>query len=371
VIRETLIEGFLFDLCIPTFVAVLAGIGALIALGSFIWEVRQVRYTRRTEGTRPTWRPLPPLAWFKLAGSLVGLALVVVSFQACLPDVRISLPDSRLNPAAGGQQEDPGAEYVCLVSHEDGAVSLTGWELRDADERINVLPKFTLEGGAAVRVHPAPGRNAETDLYRDTKSRHWNNSGGEISLYDDEGQEIDRVSYGPRGQDDGSGECGTAAGLSLAITSPANLSVVHRATVTIRGTVTPGSTVHAKIDHDDESESGGAEARITSGEGLDRFAVDLRLDHLGENSIRVQAEKSGAEPVTEFLGLVRRRSTVVGPPPRCDPNYKGACLDRDAVDYDCLGGEGDGPEYVEGPIEVVGEDRFDLDRNEDGIACEP
>jgi hypothetical protein len=53
----------------------------------------------------------------------------------------------------------------------------------------------------------------------------------------------------------------------------------------------------------------------------------------------------------------------------CDPNYEGACLDPSAYDYDCEGGSGDGPEYT-GPVEVVGEDVYDLDRDGDGIGCD-
>jgi hypothetical protein len=52
----------------------------------------------------------------------------------------------------------------------------------------------------------------------------------------------------------------------------------------------------------------------------------------------------------------------------CDPNYSG-CLDPTAYDYDCLGGSGDGPEYT-GLVRVLGDDRFDLDRDGDGIACD-
>lgn len=58
------------------------------------------------------------------------------------------------------------------------------------------------------------------------------------------------------------------------------------------------------------------------------------------------------------------------PPPNCDPNYEGACLDPNASDYDCEGGSGDGPKYVSGPITVVGDDPFGLDRDGDGTACE-
>jgi hypothetical protein len=53
----------------------------------------------------------------------------------------------------------------------------------------------------------------------------------------------------------------------------------------------------------------------------------------------------------------------------CDPNYKGACLDPSAYDYDCAGGSGDGPKYT-GPVQIVGDDHFDLDRDGDGYACE-
>jgi hypothetical protein len=53
----------------------------------------------------------------------------------------------------------------------------------------------------------------------------------------------------------------------------------------------------------------------------------------------------------------------------CDPNYAGECLDPNAYDYDCEGGEGDGPDYT-GYVEVVGDDVHDLDRDGDGIACD-
>lgn len=45
------------------------------------------------------------------------------------------------------------------------------------------------------------------------------------------------------------------------------------------------------------------------------------------------------------------------------------CLNPDTVDYDCSGGQGDGPSYVTGPFSVSGADPFDLDRDGDGIAC--
>lgn len=53
----------------------------------------------------------------------------------------------------------------------------------------------------------------------------------------------------------------------------------------------------------------------------------------------------------------------------CDPNYEGACVPI-ASDVDCAGGSGNGPEYVRGPVYVVGSDIYGLDRDGDGVGCE-
>ena len=54
----------------------------------------------------------------------------------------------------------------------------------------------------------------------------------------------------------------------------------------------------------------------------------------------------------------------------CDANYGGVCVPV-ASDVDCAGGSGDGPEYVSGPVYVTGSDVYGLDRDGDGVACEP
>ena len=64
------------------------------------------------------------------------------------------------------------------------------------------------------------------------------------------------------------------------------------------------------------------------------------------------------------------------PPPtaparNCHPSYEGDCLKVGIGDYDCAGGSGNGPNYVPGTVRVVGPDEFDLDRDGDGLGCEP
>jgi resuscitation-promoting factor RpfB len=54
---------------------------------------------------------------------------------------------------------------------------------------------------------------------------------------------------------------------------------------------------------------------------------------------------------------------------QCDPNYSGACVPI-ASDVDCAGGSGNGPAYVQGPVQVIGTDIYGLDRDGDGIGCE-
>lgn len=63
-----------------------------------------------------------------------------------------------------------------------------------------------------------------------------------------------------------------------------------------------------------------------------------------------------------------RASSDGGNRASCHPSYEGACLDPDAIDYDCEGGTGNGPRYV-GAVTVTGPDDYGLDRDGDGSAC--
>ncbi|BCB88950.1 G5 domain-containing protein [Phytohabitans suffuscus] len=71
------------------------------------------------------------------------------------------------------------------------------------------------------------------------------------------------------------------------------------------------------------------------------------------------------QPVTEVTAVGTKKKA---PAQQCDPNYSG-CVPI-ASDVDCAGGGGNGPAYVSGPIRVIGSDIYDLDRDNDGIACE-
>lgn len=90
------------------------------------------------------------------------------------------------------------------------------------------------------------------------------------------------------------------------------------------------------------------------------------------------AAPTTAAPVTPVTSVSRpaitttTRAVRAPAPSSCHPSYEGACLPPDASDVDCAGGSGNGPVYAkETNIRLVGPDVFDLDRDGDGLGCEP
>jgi len=85
-----------------------------------------------------------------------------------------------------------------------------------------------------------------------------------------------------------------------------------------------------------------------------------------ETNRELVADVVTTPPVDQVTSVGSRQpAPAVG---ACDPNYSG-CVPI-ASDVDCAGGSGNGPAYVRGPIQVIGTDIYDLDRDGDGVACE-
>jgi hypothetical protein len=98
-------------------------------------------------------------------------------------------------------------------------------------------------------------------------------------------------------------------------------------------------------------------------------------------TVIAQSRRTGAGvlPKTRITLVIAKAPPpppTTAPPPStaptrdCDPSHPDVCLDPNAEDYDCAGGSGNGPEYVDGPIRVRPPDPFDLDREGDGWGCE-
>lgn len=92
----------------------------------------------------------------------------------------------------------------------------------------------------------------------------------------------------------------------------------------------------------------------------------------------VLSDPAAAALLVDELATIRRLVSAppltTAPPPQptagtgCDPNYSG-CVPI-ASDVDCASGSGNGPAYTNGPVAVIGQDIYDLDRDGDGWGCE-
>ena len=78
-----------------------------------------------------------------------------------------------------------------------------------------------------------------------------------------------------------------------------------------------------------------------------------------------------AEPTPTATAGAKGTKVPVSPQRgNCSPCYPDVCLKVGVGDYDCAGGSGNGPNYVNGPVRVVGCDPFGLDRDGDGWGCQ-
>lgn len=89
-----------------------------------------------------------------------------------------------------------------------------------------------------------------------------------------------------------------------------------------------------------------------------------------DGTVLSQSPKSGvaARPGTTIKLVIANVEEPAAPPSNCTEGYS-PCL-APASDYDCAGGSGDGPKYVNGVVEVTGSDPYDLDRDGDGFGCD-
>ena len=96
---------------------------------------------------------------------------------------------------------------------------------------------------------------------------------------------------------------------------------------------------------------GGAEVRCTSDDGS-----VIRFPHTAADAYTAADARRFVR--SHDTGTIVARAPTPAPTaapaePACDPSYAGACLDADALDYDCEGGSGEGPEYT-GEVQVTG-----------------
>jgi hypothetical protein len=143
------------------------------------------------------------------------------------------------------------------------------------------------------------------------------------------------------------------------------------ATATVTTVTETKPIAFQRVTRNDSSLPKGQTKVATAGvDGVETFTYQVTSLN-GQETGRELLERKVTTPPIDEVTLVGTKVTAAAqtkPPSNCDPNYSG-CVPI-ASDVDCKGGSGNGPAYVQGPVKVIGEDIYDLDADNDGIACE-
>jgi hypothetical protein len=115
---------------------------------------------------------------------------------------------------------------------------------------------------------------------------------------------------------------------------------------------------------DPDLEKGDTEVRTKGVAGLRTITYEVTLTDGKETARKQISSVVTKKPVTKVVAVGSKTSGGGG----CSPNYSG-CVPI-ASDVDCAGGSGDGPAYVDGPVDVIGSDIYRLDNDKDGVACD-
>jgi hypothetical protein len=129
-------------------------------------------------------------------------------------------------------------------------------------------------------------------------------------------------------------------------------------------------TEQAKIPYetrrvkDSSLAKGKTRVRTAGVNGVKTITYEVTYTDGEQTSRRTVKSVVTRKPVTKVIAV----GTKVSSGGNCDPNYS-PCVPI-ASDVDCAGGSGNGPAYVGGPVTVIGTDVYDLDRDNDGVACD-
>ncbi|MET8356451.1 G5 domain-containing protein [Micromonospora sp. NPDC005171] len=145
-----------------------------------------------------------------------------------------------------------------------------------------------------------------------------------------------------------------------ATSSAAAVPVVQVTTVTERATIRHGE----RTVKDSSLAEGKRVVRTKGVNGVRTLTYEVTTTDGVRTAKKLVKSVVTKQPVTQVVAVGTKKQQSSN----CDPNYSG-CVPI-ASDVDCAGGSGNGPAYVSGPIRVIGDDIYDLDRDGDGVACD-
>ena len=160
-------------------------------------------------------------------------------------------------------------------------------------------------------------------------------------------------------------------------TAGSPLTALDSATATPSSPAVRPSSAARSPDITVPSVSSQTQAKATAALQASGLVVQVRTETVpsGTSGVVLRTEPAAGTHVPPGSSVVIVVAHVVTPSPspnsagqECTPGYS-PCLPP-AKDYDCAGGKGDGPKYVQGPVYVTGPDPYRLDADHDGIGCE-
>lgn len=80
-------------------------------------------------------------------------------------------------------------EYVEIRNQSEGAVDISGWQLRDEDENVFTFPTILLNNSGAIKILSQNGIDTVIELYWQSENPIWE-SGETAQLMDDNGNII-------------------------------------------------------------------------------------------------------------------------------------------------------------------------------------
>jgi hypothetical protein len=150
-----------------------------------------------------------------------------------------------------------------------------------------------------------------------------------------------------------------------AVPSPSARPLLERAPVVTKRTVSETRPIafRTRTVEDPDLAKGTTRVRTKGVKGVRTLTFELTLTDGKQTARRLVSDVVTREPVTKVVVVGTKVESS-----RCDPNYSG-CVPV-ASDVDCAGGSGNGPAYVDGPVDVIGQDIYGLDSDDDGVGCE-
>jgi len=129
------------------------------------------------------------------SGALVALAVLILGAALVQGAGAIGISITSVNFAATSpEKENLVEEWVEITNLNTAAENMTGWTLSDEGNHTYTFPDFSLNAGAAVKVHTGIGTDSARDLYWNRSSSVWNNGGDVATLKDASGNVVSTYS---------------------------------------------------------------------------------------------------------------------------------------------------------------------------------